>query len=94
MSYEVVGKRVFDLVDRDAPDDVWDDFYITLERLSVDGPYPADQPSMGILPYQDYTKPNSFTVPMERGSIWYQVMRDFPVIKLIDAFWFEDELVL
>lgn len=87
MAWEVVGERIYDMVDRDAPEDVWDEFYSTLETLSQDGPYPEDQPGMGVLTYQEPSRPNCFTIPFDHGLLLYQVMRDFPVIKLVDAFW-------
>jgi hypothetical protein len=36
---------------------------------------------------QDPSKPNGFTAPFDDGLLSYQVMRDFPVIKLADVFW-------
>jgi hypothetical protein len=90
VGWQIVGSRVYDLIDRDAPDDVWYEFYLTAETLAQEGPYPDDLPGMGVLVYQDPTKPNSFTIPFDHGLLVYQVMKDQPVVKLLDAFWADD----
>lgn len=57
----------------------------TLAHL-VNDPY-NDPPStaLSILPYQDATRPNSFTVTIGgRALLVYQVMRDHPIIRLQD----------
>lgn len=87
--YDVIGEGVLRHVDRFAPDDVYDAFYDLLEELMV-GPYPDDSPGLGILPVQDDTKPNGFTAPFDAGLLAYQVMRDMPVIKLVDVFWMKE----
>ncbi len=85
--YDVICSGVLDYVDNFAPDDVYDEFYNLLESLMEDGPYHEDQPSRGILPLQDETKPNGFTAPFDAGLLAYQVMKDFPIIKCVDVFW-------
>lgn len=48
----------------------------------------APDPHLSILPYQDPARPNAFTVEFEeRALLLYQVMKDQPVIKLVDAVW-------
>jgi len=88
--YEVVGPGVLDYVDAFAPDAVYDAFYDLVERLMV-GPYPDDAPDLGIMPFRDPAKPNGFTAPFDAGLLAYQVMRDQPVIKLVDVFWMADD---
>jgi hypothetical protein len=44
------------------------------------------------MPLKESTMPNCFTVPFDPGSdggglIVYQVMKDFPVVRLLDAVW-------
>lgn len=89
--YRVIGQGVLDYVDRFAPDDVYDEFYNLLESLMEVGPYPDDQPARNILPLQEESTPNSFTAPFNQGLLAYQVMRDHPIIKLVDVFWLTDD---
>jgi hypothetical protein len=88
--YEVIGEGVLDFVDNFAPDLVYDAFYDLLERLMV-GPYPDDDPDLGVLPLQDPTKPNGFTAPFDRGLVAYQVTVDIPAIRLVDVFWLDED---
>jgi hypothetical protein len=88
--YEVVGSGVLDYVDRFAPDEVYELFYEKLEALMT-GPYPDDDYSLGIMELKDPTKPNGFTAPFNRGLVAYQVTKDFPLIKLVDVFWLDEE---
>jgi hypothetical protein len=89
--FGLIGRRVLDYVDRFAPFDVYNDFYDLMDLLMEYGPYPEDQPSLGILPLQDPRRPNGFTAPFVAGLVSYQVMRDHPVIKLVDAFWLDEQ---
>lgn len=89
--YEVIGEGVLAHVDRFAPGPVFEEFYELIEALMRSGPYPQDQPHRGIQPLQDPGKPNGFTAPFDDGLLAYQVMRDLPVIRLVDAFWVEPE---
>ncbi|MDP9342163.1 MAG: hypothetical protein M3Q23_08700 [Actinomycetota bacterium] len=85
--YWLIGQGVLDYIDRFAPDDVYDEFYDLIEVLMEFGPYPDDQPNLGILPLQDPDKPNAFTAPFGDGLLAYQVTLDQPAIKLVDVFW-------
>lgn len=87
MRYGVIGRKVLDYVDSFASDDVYEEFYDLLEVLMEYGPYPADNPALGIMEERDPRRPNGFTVPFDAGLLAYQVMLDYPVIKLVDAFW-------
>jgi hypothetical protein len=89
--YWLIGRPVLDYVDRFAPDSVYHQFYDLIEALMEFGPYPEDQPGLGILPLQDPGKPNGFTAPFDRGLLAYQVMLDQPAIKLVDVFWLTDD---
>lgn len=89
--YEVIGTPVLDHVDRYAPDEVYDEFYDLLEALMEFGPYPDDQLELNILPHQEPTKPNAFSAPFDKGLLFYQVMVDLPIIKLVDVFWFGED---
>ena len=90
MGWYVVGDHVYDEIDRFASDDVRDEFYLLVEALSEDGGYPGDHPlSVAIQPVQDLNRPNSFSAPFDNGFLSYQVMKDQPVIKLVEAIWME-----
>lgn len=87
--YWIVGPAVLAHVDAFAPEEVYDEFYDLLELL-VSGPNPQDQPGTRILPLQDPTKPNGFTAPFDAGLVAYQIMRDQPVVVLVDVFWLDE----
>jgi hypothetical protein len=84
--WHIGGGKVLDYVDKHAPDEVYDAFYDLLDRLVL-GPYPDDDPSLGVLPLQDPYKPNGFTAPFDGGLVCYQVTEDIPTVKLVDVFW-------
>jgi len=49
-------------------------------------PLPGQAP-IGVLPLMDWL-PSTFTVPFgDRGLLTYAVMRDMPVVKLLDLVW-------
>ncbi len=61
----------------------------------MQAPYPGDDPTLGVLPLKESTMRNCFTVTFDPGGeggglIAYQVMVDYPVIRLLDALWLED----
>lgn len=39
---------------------------------------------------QDSRTPNGFTAPFDAGLLAYQVMRDQPVVALVDVFWIDE----
>lgn len=87
--FRVVGPKVLDYVDAFAPEHAFDEFYDLLELLTT-GPNPEDQPGAGLLPMQDPDMPNAFTAPFDAGLLSYQVMKDHPLVVLIDVFWIDE----
>jgi hypothetical protein len=90
-AFQLTGIKVLEYVERFAEDDVLEAFYNVLERV-LQAPYPGDDPLIRVMPLKESTMPNCFTVPFDPGSdggglIVYQVMKDFPVVRLLDAVW-------
>lgn len=50
----------------------------------IENPLPGDG---DILPLQDPTRPNGYTASFGDGLVLYQVMKDQPLVKLIDVLW-------
>lgn len=89
--YELTGITVLNYVERFADEDVIEAFYNVLERV-LRAPYPGEDPEIRVLPLKESTMRNCFTVPFDPGGeggglLVYQVMKDFPVVRLPDAVW-------
>lgn len=81
--YRFHGEQVLEQID-EAPEDVKEEFLALLTGLQ-DHPHPLPgEALLGVMPLKE-KRGGMFTAPFDDGLLVYQVMADYPIIKLIQV---------
>lgn len=70
---------------QEAPLEVLESFFVLLDGI---GRYPFPGTSLlGVQPYKETDVPNGYSASFDDGLLLFQVMADYPIIRLIQITW-------